>query len=72
MRKIIQIAFDTYTKWSEVYDRGDVSEPYTHSDLVALCDDGTIWDWDFETRTWKIRELPQIPQGEIITVYKEK
>lgn len=35
MRKIVQIAFDTY---------GD-SEDITSSDVV-LCDDGSVWRWE--------------------------
>lgn len=30
--------------------------------VVALCDDGTLWDFDFQYMNW--RKLPNIPQGE--------
>jgi hypothetical protein len=47
-RKIIQVSYGT----SDI--RG--------GSIVALCDDGTLWDFDFQYMNW--RKLPDIPQGE--------
>lgn len=57
MRKIIQIAFNTYTHFDR--DSGDSIA----SQLHALCDDGTIWYLD-NRNEWCQWGLPPIPQDE--------
>lgn len=57
-RKIMQCWFES---WSEEV-RGDT---YEYRGAFALCDDGTIWVWDYDEKEWQHSQRSQIPQGPI-------
>lgn len=59
MRKIIQIAFDPSSDFTD-------GTGGSQGDMYALCNDGTVWDWSLKTYTWKYqRRMSDIPQHEI-------
>ena len=56
-RKIIQITVDNSTSNSG-YDSAD----YIGSNLLALCNDGTIWEFNFKNQQWDLWVAVPIPQ----------
>lgn len=40
---MLQLIARPYTSWTEMWSREETSTPYVESELLALCDDGTIW-----------------------------
>lgn len=59
IRKPIQIAAIRFEKPNEVADRADSIE----TEIVALCDDGTIWTMFGTDNEWV--PLPPIPQDQL-------
>jgi hypothetical protein len=52
-RKTVQIAVTAIPSTLGQHDQGWA--------LVALCDDGTVWDFDYHTQSWTA--IPAIPQS---------
>lgn len=69
MRKIVQIAFSAnITSDSGEFSDSAVTSVYSNDELTVLCDDGTVWGLETDSKTkrfkWVQYELPAIPQDE--------
>ncbi len=61
MRKIIQIAFDSFVSSENAYDSSEITSVTGGSTLFALCDDGSVW-FEGAEDNWKRYEINEIPQ----------
>lgn len=76
-RKIIQIFVLVDGDISEAYEDANYSTGYMRSNMHALCDDGTIWDYIYDKKSekfiWKYdSNVPEIPQTALSFLPKER
>jgi hypothetical protein len=58
MRKVIQIATSTL----EEHSGSPLDTRVNFSAVTALCDDGTLWQWNRHSKKW--HQLADVPQPE--------